>query len=190
MTATGATARSKYGWMRTVVLTVGIALLGMTLLPSAARAEINDGRTDSAAFLAKLCKAGGGVVVIVDNPGWTVVSCSGGVYGGMECYFGPEGTFCTGAYPHPVHLDAGSQIWQIDEILPVLENGSPEQLDEILDDLEAANPGGQNVAPPADQAAPVAASGVVSPDDQQQDQNHSTGKAKGKKGKKGGKGRK
>ena len=98
----------------------------------------------------------------------------------MDCYFGPEGTFCTGAYPHPVSLDAGSQIWPIDEVLPVLENGSPEQLDEILDEVDARNDQESGADP-----------SVVSPDDQHQDQDtHHSKHKQGKKGKKGGKGRK
>lgn len=63
---------------------------------------------------------------------------------------------------------------------------------ELLTDLQASNEGGQDTAPPVTPSVPVAAPSVVSPDDQHQEQDHSTGKARGKSkhGKKGGKGRK
>ena len=167
------------GRIRTVLLTLGIALLGMTLPPPAARAETNQGTSANAVFQAALCKAGGGTVVVVDMPGWSTVSCYGGVYDGMSCYNGPEGVFCTGAFPKPTSRAAGSHIWQPAEVIPVLESGTPEQITQMLTEIEAANEGGQDLTSPGDESAPVAAPSVVNPDDKHQN----TGKSKSKKGK-------
>ena len=49
--------RSRFGWVQTVVLTLGIALLGLTLLPPAAGAE-QSGSSDvsgNGTFMALLC---------------------------------------------------------------------------------------------------------------------------------------
>jgi hypothetical protein len=132
-------------WMRTVVLTVGGALLAVSLLPSAVRAETNQGTDANTAFQAKLCRAGGGSpeVHVDATTGSSVVFCHGGVYGGMFCLNdGPE-TTCSDAYPHPpfpVAADPGSPIWLLEDVLPVLEDGAP---------------------PPSSQARPTAPAGLA-----------------------------
>ena len=182
-TAVPTTTNGRPSWMQTVVLTVGVALLGLTLMPPAAQAADAD-PSANATFQILLCEAGGGSATVDparngNGLAGVEVTCTGGVFDGMNCFNSSYGTTCTGAHPNPVPREVGSHVWQLDEVLPVLESGSVEQMHDILADLEAAN------APES-----VAGPSVISPDDQHQDQDHSTGKAKGKKGKKGGKGRK
>jgi len=179
-------------WMQTVVLTLSIALLGLTLTPPAAQAADSD-PSANATFQILLCEAGGGTATVDSTRtgnglAGVQVTCQGGTFDGMDCFNSAYGTTCTGAHPNPVPRDAGSHVWQLDEVLPVLESGSVEQMHDILADLEAANEGGQDVAPAEiDQRPDIKPSVAASDDDQDKDKAKSK---KGKKGKKGGKGRK
>lgn len=162
---------------------LGIALLGMSLLPTPTQADTKQSHSANMAFQVALCKAGGGVAVIIDAPNVSHVTCHGGVYDGMKCLNTGDGqVFCSNAHPHPVPLDLGDHVWQPTDVMPVLESGSPEQMTEMLTEIETA----QGIAPGSSLSA-------VNLDDHRQDQDAGkvTGKHKNKnkKGKKGGKGR-
>jgi hypothetical protein len=180
--AAPATTRGRSGWVRTMVLTVGIALLGLTLLPPVAGAEADINANVN--FQIALCEAGGGTaeVDVTRSPGTGLVAvditCHGGVYDGMNCFNSSYGVTCTGAHPNPVPFNPGSHVWQLEEVIPVLETGSAAQIEQVVAEVEAANDQGSGADP-----------SVVNPDDQQdQDSTHRKHK-KGKHGKHG-KGRK
>jgi hypothetical protein len=183
-TAAAATTRSRFGWIRTLVLTVGIALLGVTLLPPAAGAEADINANVN--FQIALCEAGGGTAEVdaTRTPGAGLIAvditCHGGVYDGMNCFTSPYGVTCTGAHPRPVPFRPGSHLWQLKEVMPILESGSVAQIAQVVAAVEAVH-----------DLRSDAGSRVVSPDDQQQDQDTTPSKhKKGKHGKKGGKHRK
>jgi hypothetical protein len=144
---------------------------------------------DIGEFQTALCEARGGrAEVRVQHASEGIESvtvvCHGGVYDGMVCLNDTsKGTMCQGAFPHSTPQDAGSHIWQIDTVIPILEAGSLQQLNAILTDLEAASASVPDLASPASESGPAAAPTVENSDDR----HHDTGN--GKKGKKGGKGR-
>jgi len=186
-TAAPETTCGRSGWIRTLVVTVGIALLVLTLMPPAVRAETSEGVRDNTLWQVALCEAGGGKATVTTAERTvsggllsTTVECHGGILDGVHCYNSSLGTLCNGGTAGSVSPEPGSQTWPLEEILPVLENGSPEQINDILTDLEGAN-----------EPEPGASPSVVSPDDQHQDQDtHHSKHKKGKHGKKGGTGRK
>jgi hypothetical protein len=168
--------------MRTVLVTVGIAVLGLAFMPSAARAaqssqEISEGT----AYQVALCEAGGGTATVdvkrtVEGVVSTTVKCTGGLLDGVNCDNMNIGTFCSFAAPP----DPGSQTWQRVDFINDLETGSDKQIKQVVADVEAGNNQGSGTR-----------ASLVSPDDQQQDQDtHDSKHKKGKHGKKGGKGRK
>jgi hypothetical protein len=196
MTTTAtATTRGIFGWMRTLVLTASIALLGLTLLPPAAEAAMSQADISAnTLFQIALCEAGGGKaqVEVIDRTVQGVramrVDCNGGVFGGMYCdNDSVYGVTCTGAHPHPVPpSQVGGRpipphLWQTDLVLPVLEGGSLAQIERLVADVEVAFAQQMDADPTRSRR-----------DDRPVDQDSSHGKHKqgkqGKQGKHGGKG--
>ena len=137
-----------------------------------------------------ICQAGGGTATVdvnrtVEGIESTKVTCRGGLAGGVQCFNGKGDPFCIST--DAVSSEAGSQIWPVFEVISVLETGSVHQFNELLTDLEAANAGGQDVAPAENDQGPAAQASFAGAD---QDHDQDTTTSKGKKGKKGGKGRK
>jgi hypothetical protein len=178
--------------MRTMLVMVGIAVLGMTFTPLAARAAENDAR-DTAKYQAAGCALTGGeadVHVEFDAASGDFISqttCKGGLLDGVTCTNFPEGSICS--KPSAPLVDGQWQFyevvptWSYHEVIEIFETGSPAEYHQLLTDLEAAGDGGEEAASAADTR------------DQQQDTNNGKQKKskhgkKGKNGKKGGKGRK
>jgi hypothetical protein len=192
-------ARGTQRWMRTVLLTAGLALL-VSAAPHPVGAEANNPR-DAAETQASACELGGGeahVFVLRDAASGvyhTSVNCTGGDLDGMDCQNDAvNGADCT--MPEWWRFQYVLDGWWVStsEIVGVLESGSEQQITAMMTDLEAAQEGGQAVAPPAQEQGPAAQPSVTSADEQEHEQattnsKHQKGK-KGKHGKKGGKGRK
>lgn len=147
-TTTTATTRSRIGWLRTLILTLGIALLGLTLRPPAVGAVMNQGDIhDNAMFQIALCEAGGGkaevdVARYPDGIRSIQVKCKGGTFNGMQCDNSRYGVSCQGANPKPVPFEPGSapshdHLWQLGEVLPILESGSLLQIEQLVTDVDA-----------------------------------------------------
>ena len=132
-TTTTATTRSRIGWLRTLILTLGIALLGLTLRPPAVEAVMNQGDIhDNAMFQIALCEAGGGkaevdVARYPDGIRSIQVKCKGGTFNGMQCDNSRYGVSCQGANRKPGRCEPGwapsdDQLWQLGEGVPILES--------------------------------------------------------------------
>lgn len=144
---TTATSRSRSGWLRTLILTLGIALLGLTLRSPDVGAALNQGDIHSnAMFQIALCEAGGGkaqVDVYRTSEGIKSIQvrCTGGTFNGMQCDNSRYGVSCQGAHPNPVPFEPGSvlshdHLWQLGEVLPILQSGSLLQVEHLVADVE------------------------------------------------------
>ena len=147
-TMTNATTRSHIGWLRTLILTLGIAALGLTLRPPAIGAMGQDEIRDNAMFQIALCEAGGGKAEVatssrtVEGLPSIQVRCRGGTFNGMQCDNSRYGVSCQGAFPNPVPFEPGSapsrdHLWQLSEVLPILESGSLLQIEQLVTDVDA-----------------------------------------------------
>jgi hypothetical protein len=97
----------------------------------------------------------------------------------MNCFTSAYGVTCTGAHPRPVPFRPGSHLWQLAEVIPVLESGSVAQIEQVVADVEAVH-----------DLRADAGSRVGSPDEQQDQDTTPRKHQKGKHGKKGGQHRK
>lgn len=147
---TMATTRSRSGWRRTLILTLGIALLGLTLRPPDVAAVMNQGDIHAnAMFQINLCEAGGGKAEVdvyrtTEGIKSIQVNCKGGTFNGMQCDNSRYGVSCQGAHPNPVPFEPGSapshdHLWQLGEVIPILQSGSLLQIEQLVTDVDAVS---------------------------------------------------
>src|SRR5262245_19742802 len=141
--ATGRTSGTQR-WMRTLILTAGIALL-VNAVPRSAAAEDNSYHRALAQIAECEAQGGTATVDVSRSPNGSVlviVTCEGALNSIFTCYNWANGpTTCYETYQKP----GGSPFAPIDETLPLLESGSVDQFMALLPDLEAGNDQGSDV---------------------------------------------
>ena len=192
-TATTAQISGLQTWVRTVLLTAGLALLVAAPPQPVGAEQIPQTPSDAGTNQVLACRMMGGTATSDSNRTGdglisTTVTCRVPGLGGWVCYNGRyTGTMCWAIPPSGATAPSKWQDILGGEVLPVLESGSATEINARLAELEATDDEGPTTHPSDDQG-PTAHPSVDSGNNQEHQQ--ATGGDQGKPGKQGKHGKK